>query len=167
MLRGDRNIRDYFNTPKLVSTALGEEPMSLTEILNYGSTFTKYSFFSYQTAKVDGLTQNILNEYMAFLTDKEEYFTLVTLDKYAAILFQYKSRSLAKYLYGDTSMYWIITFFNEDIQHDSDLTANYLRNNGLVVLNSKGLEALDKLVTFKEKLETQVDGGLALYNTEM
>ena len=93
---------------------------------------------------------------MPFILDKTDCFTKFKFDNYSARHFEYKSRSIAKYLYGDTRLFYFIFLFN-DLSHDTDLSYDYLINHGLVLPNISGLELLEKLSTFKTKVET-IDG---------
>lgn len=152
-MRGDRNIRDYYITPKVVSTPLGKEPATLTEFINRVSEKTNYTFYSFESKTFDSINTNILNDYLAYILDKKECFSLFKFDPSAARHFEYKSRSIAKYLYGDTRLFYFIFVFN-DIQHDSDLSYDYLINHGLKMPNISGLELLKSLNVFKARVET-------------
>lgn len=156
MRRGDKNIRDYFIEPLVVSTPLGKESQGLREFLEDIPNKTNYTFYNFETSKIDGITNNILNDYMPFIMDKTGCFTHFKFDHYAARHFEYKSRSIAKYLYGDTRLFYFIFLFN-DLAHDTDLTYDYLINHGLIMLNISGLDLLQKLSTFKTRVET-IDG---------
>ncbi len=155
-MRGDKNIRDFFITPRVVSTPLGKESKGLQEFLSDVPNKSNYTYYNFETKKIDGITINILNDYMAFILDKQHCFTLFKFDHFAARLFEFKSRSIAKYLYGDTRLFYFIFLFN-DLSHDTDLSYDYLINHGLVLPNLSGLELLEKLSTFKTKIET-IDG---------
>lgn len=156
-MRGDKNIRDYFVSPRVVSTPLGKESTGLKEFIQSTKERSKYSFYSFETNRLEGgIVNNILNEYMPYILDKDYCFTKFTFDHYAARLFECKSRSIAKYLYGDTRLFYFIFLFN-DVSHDTDIDYDYLLNHGLVLPNVSGLELLDKLSTFKSKIET-IDG---------
>lgn len=155
-MRGDKNIRDYFLTPKVVSTPLGEETSNLKDFINSVGQKNTYTFYNFETKRVEGITDNILNSYMPFILDKVECFTKFEFDNYSARLFEFKSRSIAKYLYGDTRLFYFIFLFN-DLSHDTDLTYDYLINHGLIMPNISGLELLEKLSTFKTRVET-IDG---------
>lgn len=152
-MRGDRNIRDYYISPKVVSTPLGTEVHTMNEFLVQVKNPSKYSFYSFETKPIDGLTNNILNDYLVFLTDKTDCFDKFKFDSFAARHFEFKSRSIAKYLYGDTSLFYFIFVFN-DISHDSDLSYDYLVNHGLIMPNVAGIELIKKLLVFKNKTET-------------
>lgn len=155
-MRGDKNVRDFFVTAKVASVAIGSEPSSLKEFLDRVSDKSTYSFYNFETKRIGGLTNNILNEYMPYILDKTECFSLFKFDHFAARLFEFKSRSIAKYLYNDTRLFYFIFLFN-DLSHDTDLTYDYLINHGLIMPNIAGLELIERLVTFKNKVET-IDG---------
>ena len=155
-MRGDRNIRDYFINPAVTPTPLGVESKGLKEFLSNIPNKTNYTYYNFETKRIEGITNNILNDYMPFILDKTECFTKFKFDNYSARHFEYKSRSIAKYLYGDTRLFYFIFLFN-DLSHDTDLSYDYLINHGLVLPNISGLELLEKLSTFKTKVET-IDG---------
>lgn len=155
-MRGDRNVRDSFIMPLIVNENMSEEPESLLDILNKPNNLHKHSFYQFQTPRVNGITQNTLNRYMPYLIDKNECFDLLKFKPTEARFFEYKTRSLSKYLYGTTDLYFIIKLFN-DIQHDSELSYNFLTETGIRVLNSAGLKVLDDLLRFQQRVET-VDG---------
>ncbi len=162
-MRGDKNIRDYFMAPKVVSISLGKEPTDIKDFLASVGEKSQYSFYNFESKRIGGLTTNILNDYMPYLLDKEDCFTLFKFDHYAARLFEYKSRSIAKYLYGDTRLFYFIFIFN-DLNHDTDLSYDYLINHGLVMPNISGLELIDNLNTFKNKVET-IDGANSFHES--
>lgn len=152
-MRGDKNIRDYFITPRVVSTPMGKEPTSIGEFLSGIENKGDITFYSFETLKIDGINHNILNDYLAFIIDKEECFDKFTFDPFSARHFEFKSRSIAKYLYGDTRLFYFIFIFN-DLSHDSDLTYDYLTQHGLILPNINGIELMKKLNIFKTRVET-------------
>lgn len=162
-MRGDKNIRDYFISPQVVSTPLGVESRGLKDFLENIPNKSTYSFYNFETKRIEGVTNNILNDYMPFLLDKQHCFSKFTFDHYAARHFEYKSRSIAKYLYGDIRLFYFIFLFN-DLSHDTDLSYDYLVKHGLILPNISGLELLSKLSTFKTKIET-IDGNDSFQQT--
>lgn len=162
-LRDDKNIRDYFAIPLLAQNLSNTEPESLSDIMEINNE-SNFSIFKFETSNNIGLTQNILDRYIPYLEDKPELFSRVVFDKYIANLCEFKSRSIAKYLYGDTSLFYMIMTFN-DLQHDSELTAQYLRTSGLKMLNGKGFEELNKLLGFKQRIEA-IDGDAAFFEED-
>lgn len=162
-LRDDRNIRDYFKIPLLTQDVSVEEPETLEALMSLDNE-SDFNIHKFESEHSSGLTQNILDRYIAFLEDKPELFTRVKFDRYIANMCEFKSRSIAKYLYGNTQLFYLIQYFN-DISHDSELTASYLRETGLKMLNGKGFEMLNKILIFKERVEA-VDGSSTFFEED-
>lgn len=152
-MRGDKNIRDYFINTKVTPSPIGRESHNMRAFLDGAKEKTYYTFYSFEAKEIDGLTNNILNDYLAFIMDNEGCFSHFKFDSFSARHFEFKSRSFAKYLYGDTRLFYFVFLFN-DLTHDSDLTYDYLTQHGLIMPNLNGLELLRKIIVFKNKTET-------------
>lgn len=164
-MRNDRNIRDYFIQPRISSIAKTEEFRTMTEIMNSGKYLADLSLFKFETAEVSGLTQNTFNDFIAYLTDNPGNTQVIEFDHNAALRFEYKSWSICKWLYGNSELYYLIFALN-DIEHDADLSYDYLRTHPIRVPAGPGLEALQRLLTFKERIETS-EGNGSFYVDEM
>lgn len=162
-MRGDKNIRDYFMSSKVVNISLGRDPNNLKDFLNSIGDKSVYTFYNFESKRINGVTNNIINDYLPFMIDKVECFTRFKFDHYAARLFEYKSRSIAKYLYGDVRLFYFIFIFN-DLSHDTDLSYDFLLNHGLIMPNLSGLELIEKINIFKNKVET-IDGANSFHET--
>lgn len=163
-MRGDRNIRDYFINPVVANINNKVEPNDLRSFVAQIPDKSGVSFYNFETKRIGDITNNILNNYMSFILDKTGCFDKFTFDNYAARHFEFKSRSIAKYLYGDIRLWYFIFLFN-DVSHDTDLTYDYLINHGLIMPNIAGLELLEKLLVFKNKIET-IDGNDSFHETD-
>lgn len=120
---------------------------NLSEFLN-DNTKSRLGLENFEiTLNDDGsLMENILNRFYLSL-DYESYLLKIKFDHYQANEFSEKVKSLAKHIYGDTKLYYIIMYFN-NINHPSELSSNYLMNNGLIVLNETGLDKLNEIIQF-------------------
>lgn len=158
----DRHIREYFADPILSGENLGKEPVRLQDFITRVEQPGRYSVFRFECSSPEGDIQNILNDYYGYLYNGN-FLHRLRFDQYAVHHFAFKPNSIAKWLYGDTNMAYTLFLFN-DIQHESDLTPQFLESEGLLVLNKEGLRALDKILTFKERVETEI-GYAAFYKT--
>lgn len=164
-MRNDNNIRDFFIQPKISANAQSKEYVSMREIMNSGQVLVDLSLYKFETAEVNGLTQNLFNEYIAYLTDNPGNTQYVTFDHHSALRFECKSWSICKWLYGNSELYYILFALN-DIEHDADLTYDFLRTHSLRVPTGVGLDALKRILTFKERIETS-DGNGSFFVDEM
>lgn len=164
-MRQDKNIRDYFITPKISSNAQTQELTSITDIMNSGKYLVDLSLYKFETPQVGGVSQNIFNDYIHYFTDNPQNTQRVMFDSYAARRFEYKSWSICKWLYGNTELYYLIYALN-DIEHDADLSYDYLTTHPLLVPSGPGLEALKDILLFKERVETS-DGNGSFFVDEM
>lgn len=165
-MRNDKNIRDYYLIPKVSNTPLGSEPTSFSEFLDKMKEKQDYDMTQFEVEDPNEMliAQNMLDKYFPYL-DRPEYKFTMKFDKYLASHMEFKSRSISKYFYGDTRLFWVLFKLN-DITHDSDLTKDYLMNSGLTVFNLEGLQAFKKLLTFKERVET-MDGQGVFFDPEI
>lgn len=164
-MRNDNNIRDFFIQPKISANAQVSEYRSMSDIMNSGEYLVDLSLYKFETAEISGLTQNVFNEYIAYLVDNPGNTQVVTFDHHAALRFEYKSWSICKWLYGNTELYYLIFALN-DIEHDADLSYDYLKTHPLRVPTGLGLDALKRILAFKERIETS-DGDGSFYVDEM
>ncbi len=164
-MRNDRNIRDYFLEPKVSATAKVDEFQTMSEIMNSGEYIVDLSLYKFETAEVSGLTQNMFNDFIAYLTDNPANTRTVEFDHNAALRFEYKSWSICKWLYGNTELYYLLFALN-DIEHDADLSYDYLRSHPLRVPTGLGIEALKNLLIFKDRIETS-EGNGSFYVNEL
>lgn len=103
------------------------------------------------------LAKNILNRFYLSLDDPK-YLVKLKFDFTQANEFSEKLKSIAKHIYGDTSFFYIIMYFN-NINHPSELSSNFLMKNGLVVLNETGLNKLNEIVQFISSKSASSDYG--------
>lgn len=89
---------------------------------------------------------NVLNRFFLCL-ESPEYMARVKFDEYQARELSERIKSCSLHIYGDTELYYLIQFLN-NISHPSELSSNFLTNNGLLVLTSKGLDKLKETITF-------------------
>lgn len=150
-MRGDNNIRDYFSIPLISQDTIQNDPDSIKKILGMDN-MSEFNISVFDVEDDEGVSQNILDRYMPFIEDKQNCFTRIKLDQYMANYCIGKSRSISKYLYGTTQLYYFIIAFN-DITHDSELTFDLLHNIGIKVPNGNGLELLRKIKVFRGRLE--------------
>ena len=59
---------------------------------------------------------------------------------------------IAQSLYGDPALFYTIMIFN-DIYHDAELSKDRLQEQGIIVLNEVGINALKDIMVFKRKYE--------------
>lgn len=105
----------------------------------------------------DSDLKNIINRFFLSLDDPK-YLITIKFDYYQANEFSEKIKSLAYHIYGDTRFFYIIMFFN-NINHPSELSLNFLMENGLVVLNETGLEKLNSIIQFITSKSASSDYG--------
>lgn len=164
-MRGDNNIRDYFLEPRLNKEHKSQEYTSITEIMDSGKVLVDLSMYKFETVEVDGLTQNVFNDYLSYITDNPENTQYITFDANAAVRFEFKPWSICKWLYGNSELYYILYALN-DIEHDSDFSHDFLMSHPLRVITGPGLAALQKVLDFKQRIETS-DGAASFYINEM
>lgn len=131
---------------------------TLSEYLS--STSSKQLDLSKFEIKLDDdgeLVSNIINRFYLSL-DEPEYLINIKFDQFQANEFSEKIKSLAKHIYGDTNLYYIIMYFN-NINHPSELSANLLKNKGLYVLNETGLSKLNEIIQFISTKSASSDYG--------
>lgn len=164
-MRRDKNIREYYIDAKITSSTKSAEYISMSDIMNSGENIVDLSLYDFETGRVDGLTQNILNDYIPWFNGSNKNTQWLVFDNYSARHFEYKSWAICKWLYANTELYHLIYALN-DIEHDSDLSYDYLITHRLKVPSAQGLDSLKKLLQFKERVETS-DGNASFYVDEM
>jgi len=150
--RGDGDYRDYHNRRLLVDVS-SVEPSSLSTILDADKNPHMYSDYSFEVVNSTGWRViDMLADYLPMFDCRPELFTRVTFDDRTALLFEYKIHSLSNYLYGTTELYWIILLFNE-IDDNSDLTRVFLKEKGILALNSDGIGLLNEILSLRDRMK--------------
>lgn len=145
-------MRGLFQKPLLFQHYEKEDPKTFIETIWTRNSMGEYNLFQFDAYASDGTVHNILNEFYSWLVGNPQFFDRLVFDKYTSVYFEFKPKSIAKYIYGNTELYYIITLFN-DIQHPSDLTRQYLKTQGLMYLNMTGMKALHDIIIFKRYVE--------------
>lgn len=164
-MRNDNNIRDYYLKPSITANHVSEELTSIEEIMNTGRLVSDLSLFKFETTDNTGIYQNVFNDYIPFFADNPKNVQRIKFNPASALRFAYKPWSICKALYGNTELYYLIYALN-DIEHDSDLSQNFLSTHELIVPSAVGLDTLLKILNFKERLETS-DGTATFFVDEM
>lgn len=155
-------IRRYLDTPLIHNIELTDKlPKTFKDYMDnvrslsgirYDDSLDWYVFDS-KHDDGDYPTTNILSDYMSWMMNHNEFFQKVKFNKYASVYLEYKPHTIAYSVYGNPHMFYILMVFN-DIYHPSDFTRDRLENQGIMVLNSNGIEALRKILELKRIKET-------------
>lgn len=130
-----------------VGTEVSVEPRDFNSMLatnRHEASISRYSF----EVKMYGITENILDEYIGFLTNPEFLWT-VKFSSEQANAIKFNANAAAHLLYGDVNMAWTIPYLNDLVKHPSDLTYELLTKNGVVAFNANGISALKTLLNIK------------------
>lgn len=131
-----------------VGTNVTITPSTFTDLLQINrnsSSLTRYNF----EVKRFGVTENILDDYIVYLTNPEFLHNVVFSAEQANVL-KLNINALSHVMYGDINLAWTIPFLNDLVKHPSDLTYELLTKDGLKAFNGKGVSALKELLTFKK-----------------
>lgn len=151
----NKTMRHWWTMPIVTPREnYGRNIRTFTDLAEKYNSLTRYALERYESSNKIGLKHNVLIKYLWAIYDNPDYITNYRLNIYLANECEFKSKSLAKVLYGDTEMYWIILMLN-DISHESELSKDMLMNKGVMVLNGNGLTYLTKLLNFKMRKEVQ------------
>ena len=150
----DSGIRGYLYTPFITEDGRSTAPRTFKELIQKDSNLSKYNIMRFEASNEYGDIQNIINRYVSFLT-QARFCSKIVFDIYTASHFYERPMQLSRYFYGDEAMFWIIMVMN-NIDHPSTLTKDWLLTNGLIVLNSRGIEMLRQILKLKERLQIQI-----------
>ena len=151
----DSGIRGYLYNPFITEDGKTASPKNFRELVEKDYYPSKYNITRFEATNEYGDVQSIINRYITFLT-QSRFCSKIIFDVYTASHFHERPMQLSRYFYGDESMFWIILMMN-NIDHPSTLSKDYLLTNGLIVLNSRGVEMLRQILKLKERLEIQVN----------
>lgn len=154
-----KGLRSLLDQPVIHSTEseiLKDDPERFRDLIFNMNNIVDLSLFKFDSFLYDGSVVNVLSDFFSWLIANPNFFHVMKCDIYKATYFEYKPKLISKYLYGTTELSYIITYFN-DIQHDSELTKDMLMTRGFVYLNQEGLHALEKILSFKEFMESNDD----------
>lgn len=142
-----------------VGTEVSVEPKDFNTMLETNRHPTSISRYSFEV-KMFGIIENILDEYIGYLTNPEFLWTVKFTSEQANAI-KYNTNAVSHLLYGDINMAWTIPFLNDLVKHASDLTYELLTRNGVVAFNANGITALKTLLSIKrtnqENAGTTVD----------
>ena len=143
----DNSSRAMLEQPLIANNyAYKDSWSSLSQYLNDTLKNRVLDISKFEIVDKDGFVSNIVNRFFLSL-DNPQYLVKIKFDHFQANEFSEKVKSIAKHIYGDTTFYYLIMYFN-NIKHPSELSTNFLMNNGLVVLNSTGLDKLNEIIQF-------------------
>lgn len=164
--RGDHDIRDYFAEPLISRLPVTSDTTTLTGVLNNGQDVSEYTDRFYEFSSDNGLQSiDMFREYQHMFEYIDGFLVHVTFDDFAAKHFSCRWHALAKYLYGNTQMFWTIPAFN-DVKSPTDMNINFLKTTGITVPSEKGLNFMKKIFILNKRLLAQLDTSLLFETTE-
>lgn len=155
---GDNSSRNIINSTLIQNEYGGTDSWSsLGDFLSTEPSRRQLDLSKFEIINKMGYDSIILNRFFLSLEDPR-YLTKIKFDHFQANELSEKIKSIAKHVYGDTCFYYLIMYFN-NITHPSELSVNYLMNNGLVVLNGTGLNKLNEVVQFISSKSASAEEG--------
>lgn len=149
---GSKDLKDKRNILEGRSLDVGTEVpivpnnyMEMIQINRHPSSITRYMF----EVEKYGVIENILDDYIVFLTNPE-FIDVVNFTPEQANALKLNITALAHVMYGDLNLAWTIPYLNDLVKHPSDLTYELLTKDGLRSFNANGITALNELLKFKK-----------------
>lgn len=154
----DNSSRAMLEQPLIANNYSSKDSWStLSQYLNDSQKNRILDLSKFEIVDKEGFITNIINRFFLSLDDPR-FLVKIKFDYFQANEFSEKIKSIAKHIYGDTTFYYLIMYFN-NIKHPSELSSNFLTNNGLVVLNSTGLDKLNEIIQFITSKSSSSDYG--------
>lgn len=130
-----------------IGTDIDDTPSSMRELLATNRNANSITRYDFEVSKY-GVTENILGEYIAYLTSPG-FMNRVYFDQHQSFHLKFNLSALSQVLYGDINMAWSVTYLNDLIKHPSDLSADLLVEDGVLAFNEAGIAAIRELIKFK------------------
>lgn len=150
-------VRPYIEAPLLISEEASnlQVPKNMKDYMLVQATeskLSKWSFYRFDIGTENASYGNILNDFVSWKYAHPEFFTNIKMGRHQAAIMEYKPKLIAQSLYGDPALFYTIMIFN-DIYHDAELSKDRLQEQGIIVLNEVGINALKDIMVFKRKYE--------------
>ena len=160
------SVREFTNIRKLLrgsglypaGSDAPKEPNTVLDLLDERFSQSYYDIIPWSKqnfdVNYDDFNLNVFNSYVRYL-DTPDWTTFVTVPTEVASDLAYKPSLVSRVIYGTTVLHYLIYALN-DIREPSDLTEDFLVKKGVKVLNTKGLEKLRALISFKQAEENKL-----------